>query len=416
MARNLRTLSVYEGFFAGGARILHSEVLIGLERQGHRNFVLSLNEVMRRDATVQNMRENNCYRRLTSSGIVVDSLRPYSEEVADGAAFSLAELRRFKQYASRADVILALKEQPLRLVNQVDLAGKPVVVCLHRSDPENQGAALLELQNAILSGKVAAAICCAESTRDAYFRAGIPADKLRVVTNGVDLRRFKPDAMNRRRLRSQLRIPQSAPVVVLAARYDRMKNIPLFLRSVNHYLEREPNAHVIMCGAGMNYENKDLGKKVAKIFKNNPYAVKRIHLLSIRRDVEAVYAAADVVALTSAFGEAYPLSLVEGMMCGAVPVTTDVGDSAKIVAGGRGILTSSDPAQIASAWQEAHARRRKFRAAGLRDRDYFSKEKMTNAYAEVLQEVYASRRRRNATRLREISMPTSTAAPEGVIV
>lgn len=68
----------------------------------------------------------------------------------------------------------------------------------------------------------------------------------------------------------------------------------------------------------------------------------------------AVYAAADVVALTSVFGEAAPLCLIEGMMCGAVPVTTDVGDSADIVTG-HGFVTPPDPGAIALAWTAAAA-------------------------------------------------------------
>lgn len=228
LTESIRVLSVYEGFFAGGARILHSDILVGLAREGVHNFIISLNEVMRRDATVQTMREDRCYRNLTSAGVVVDSLRSYSEEVSNNAEFNPSELARFERYVSRADVVLSLKEQPLHLINQVDTNGKPVVACLHRSDPENQGAALLELQKAVLSGKVTACICCAESARDAYFRAGIPAGKLRVVTNGVDLWRFKPDAINRANLRAEFGIPQGSPVVVLAARCDRMKNVPLF--------------------------------------------------------------------------------------------------------------------------------------------------------------------------------------------
>ncbi len=349
--------------------------------------MLSLNEVMRRDATIQNMRENSCYQHLTSAGIIVDSLRPYSEELPDPTVFNEAELLRFEQYASRADVILSLKEQPLHLINQANTGGKPIIVCLHRSDPENQGAALFELQKAILTGQVVACICCAESTRDAYFRAGIPAEKLHVVTNGVNLLRFKPDPIGRVRLRAELGIPQESPVVVFAARYDRMKNVPLFLRSAKLYLEQEPKAHITMCGSGMSFDNQDLYKHLTKIFKSTSALLERIHLLSIRRDIEVVYAAADIVTLTSSVGEAYPLSLVEGMMCGAVPVATDIGDSAAIVTN-RGIVVSSNPTAIVSAWQQAYVRRGEFAATAAQDRSLFSREKMVAAYWLIIRRLH----------------------------
>ena len=51
MIRPLRVLSLYEGFFAGGARILHSDVIAGLAAGGaQQHRVLSLTSAARRDA------------------------------------------------------------------------------------------------------------------------------------------------------------------------------------------------------------------------------------------------------------------------------------------------------------------------------------------------------------------------------
>ncbi|HEX3731991.1 MAG TPA: glycosyltransferase, partial [Mycobacteriales bacterium] len=342
MARSMRIFSVYEGFFTGGARILHSEVLIGLQERQNQNFVLSINEVVRREATVQRMKNDACYRALTQTGIVVDSLRPYLKKKSNSARFTRSELMRFEQYAQTADVILSLKEQPLHLVNQADTQGKPVITCLHRSDPENQGPALKELRRAIFSGKVTACICCSQSAKEAYHAAGIPEEKLHVVTNGVDLSRFRFDPYRAAEVRRELEIPADATVVVLAARYDAMKNVPLFLRSARLFLEKTPNARIIMCGAGMSSENPDIVRSIWEIFSNRSELAERINLLSIRRDMEAVYSASDIVALTSSFGETYSLALIEGMMCGAIPVTTAILDSADILRG-NGIIAESHP-------------------------------------------------------------------------
>lgn len=54
MTRSIRVLSLYEGFFAGGARILHSDVVAGLTREGTQEHrVLSLTASARRDASLQ---------------------------------------------------------------------------------------------------------------------------------------------------------------------------------------------------------------------------------------------------------------------------------------------------------------------------------------------------------------------------
>ncbi|MER6538700.1 glycosyltransferase, partial [Streptomyces sp900105755] len=231
-------LSVYEGFFSGGARIVHSDVLLGLVEGGQQwHRVLSLHGEVHREATTQRMEDDACYRALTAGGIEVTSLGR-TAGLVDGtvaaSVFSGPELADTARAMAGADVILSLKEQPLALLNQAGLPRRPVVVCLHRSDPENQGRALDELKAAIADGTVVACVCCAESTRDAYEAAGIPGELLHVIPNGVDLLRFRPDAALRLAFRESLGIPATAPdapVVVFAARYAGMKNVPLFLRA-----------------------------------------------------------------------------------------------------------------------------------------------------------------------------------------
>jgi glycosyltransferase involved in cell wall biosynthesis len=393
----LRVLSVYDGFFSGGARILHSDVVLGLQEGGQYHRVLSVHGEVVREATRQAMEDDACYRSLTAAGVEVTSLGRTSGlptgPAAGPARFSGPELAATARAMAGADVILSLKEQPLGLLNQKGLPRRPVVVCLHRSDPENQGSALAELKAAIADGTVVACICCAESTRDAYEAAGIPAGLLHVIPNGVDLLRFRPDPGRRARLRAALGVPHTAPVVVFAARYDAMKNVPLFLRAARAWLRDEPDGHVVMCGAGMTGEQPGLRADIESAFGDDLRLAGRLHRLGVRRDMENVYAAADVVALTSAWGEAAPLCLIEGMMCGAVPVATDVGDSARIVSG-HGFLTSADPEAIAGAWTRAAAARTDLAPVLARSREPFSRTRMIASYAALLDRVHAQSVRR----------------------
>jgi glycosyltransferase involved in cell wall biosynthesis len=330
------------------------------------------------------MTDDTCYRALTAAGVGVTSLdRTYrGTGVPDG--FTGPELAETARVTAGADVILSLKEQPLALLNQAGLPRRPVVVCLHRSDPENQGPALDELRAAIADGTVVACVCCAESTRDAYRAAGIPADLLHVIPNGVDLARFRPDASRRRTLRAELGIDPAAPVVVFAARYDGMKNVPLLLAAARAWLARVPDGQVLLCGAGMTAANPGLTADIATAFAGAAGLADRgLRLLGVRRDMESMYAASDVVALTSAWGEAAPLCLIEGMMCGAVPVATDVGDSAAIVAG-LGLVTAPDPEVIAAAWSRAVASRADLAPALAASRERFSRTRMIASYATLL--------------------------------
>lgn len=387
----LRVLSVYEGFFSGGARIAHTDVVLGLAEGGQRHRVLSLHAEVYREATRQRMEDDACHRALSSAGVVVSALDRTHHGHGVSADFTGPELAETARATAQADVILSLKEQPLTLLNQAGLPRRPVVVCLHRSDPENQGRALDDLKAAIADGTVAACVCCAESTRSAYAAAGIPRDLLHVIPNGVDLLRFRPDAARRVAFRSSLGVDPAAPVVAFAARYDGMKNVPLFLRAAHEWLRREPDGQVLMCGAGMTGTNPALAADIAEAFDGE--TPEGLRLLGVRRDMEIVYAGADVVALTSSWGEAAPLCLIEGMMCGAVPVTTDVGDAAAIVAG-RGIVTAPDPSEIAASWSEAAARRETLAPVLAASRELFSRTRMVASYAALLEEVYAGAVRR----------------------
>lgn len=391
MGRGLRVLSVYEGFFCGGARILHSDVVLGLREGGQQHQVLSVHREVYREAARQRMEDDTCYRTLTAAGVSVTSLgRTFDTGGMGPAAFTGRELADTARAMAGADVVLSLKEQPLALLSQPGLPRRPVVVCLHRSDPHNQPRALEDLKSAIAAGTVVACVCCAESTRAAYENAGIPPALLHDIPNGVDLARFRPDAAGRLALRTCLGITPPAPVVVFAARYDGMKNVPLFLRAARAWLAGVPDSHVLMCGAGMTPANPGLDADITAAFGHHRGDLSsRLHLLGVRRDMETVYAAADVVALTSSWGEAAPLCLIEGMMCGAVPVATDVGDSAAIVRGS-GIVTPPDPQAIARAWTTATAARDTLTPALTASRERFSRTRMTASYAALLDQVAAA--------------------------
>ncbi len=241
----LRVLSVYEGFFTGGARILHSGVIAALHgRASQTHSVLSIHSEMRRESLRQRMRDDASFRLLRAAGLEVCTLGRTPDRTE---GFTPSELALATRHLAEADIVVSLKEQPLRLITAPGLPRRPIVVCLHRSDPENQGQALADLKAAVAAGRIAACICCAEATRAAYAAAGIPMELLHVVANGADVRRFRSaGTWARACLRRMLGLPGSAAVVAFAARHDGMKNVPLFLLSAREFLRRHPTAHVVM--------------------------------------------------------------------------------------------------------------------------------------------------------------------------
>jgi glycosyltransferase involved in cell wall biosynthesis len=338
-----RVLSLYEGFFAGGARILHTGVVRALHAtSGQSHRVVSLTNRVTREFTVQGITEDTSYRRLVAAGVPVRALDRGPEKpltVPDYAVLA----REFKS----TDVILSLKEQPLAAVAALGTFDRPLVTTLHRSDPEHSGTALDALVSVHRQGLLSEAICCSHATQAAYHAAtGIPLDRLPVVPNGVDLFKFRPDQQRRSEVRALLGVPESAPVVLIAARFDEMKSIPLFLAAARRFSRLRRDAHFVLCGAGMTLDNAALVSRVPLRLRS------RVHAIGIQPQMAGFYQAADIVALTSAFGEAAPLCLLEGMASGAVPVTTDVGDAARMVGDPR-LVTARSAVAIATAWEQA---------------------------------------------------------------
>ena len=155
-----------------------------------------------------------------------------------------------------------------------------------------------------------------------------------------------------------------------------------FVVSAALFLLGHPDAYFIMCGAGMSDGNGDLQNIL------NQHVPEELHLrfkrLGIRSRMEALYPAGDLVVLTSAFGEAAPLSLLEAMSCGLVPVTTDVGDAA-LIAGDERLVGRDDPADLAQRWSLAYADREQLGRRSLARREEFDAEVCYRRYAELLE-------------------------------
>ena len=252
----IRVLSLYEGFFAGGARILHTDVIAGLHDEANqRHSVLSIASAARRDSSIQYLHHDPRYVRLTQSGVDVTTLGRLGGTDAPGpATFTERQLRIAAEAVRHADVILSLKEQPVGLLLALRERGWmpdiPVAACLHRSDPLHSGPALSWLSEAASLGLVSAEISCAQSTSNAYDPFLSPTTARFVIANGIDTDRFRPGTTaEQASTRRQFGIPETAPVVVFAARFDKMKDPGLFLRSVALHSRQRPETHYLVCGA-----------------------------------------------------------------------------------------------------------------------------------------------------------------------
>ncbi|ETK33487.1 glycosyltransferase [Microbispora sp. ATCC PTA-5024] len=174
------------------------------------------------------------------------------------------------------------------------------------------------------------------AVRDDLLREGIGRpEQYTVIPPGVPARPCPDPAAARR----DLGLPPGVPVVAYVGRLTGVKRPDRLAATAELVLRRLPECRFVVCGGGDLRE--DLERRTARLGGS-------VRLLGWRQDVETVYAAADVVLLTSD-NEGTPLTLAEAGMAGRPVVSTRVGSVAEVVRDGEtGLLAATDPAELAA--------------------------------------------------------------------
>jgi glycosyltransferase involved in cell wall biosynthesis len=173
-----------------------------------------------------------------------------------------------------------------------------------------------------------------EQVRDELVAAGIgDSAQYVVVPPGTRLRPLPGRAAARR----ELGLPPHDPVVAYVGRVTGVKRPDRFLAVAREVRLSLPRTRFVVCGQG------DLLPELSRDSGLAPPPL----LLGWRSDVETVYAAADVVLLTSD-NEGMPVSLIEAALAGVPAVATRVGSVAEVVEHGvTGLLAAPRTEELA---------------------------------------------------------------------
>ncbi|WP_225837932.1 glycosyltransferase [Streptomyces sp. NK08204] len=171
------------------------------------------------------------------------------------------------------------------------------------------------------------------SVRDDLLAAGIGRPRqYAVVPPGTTL----AAPPSRSQAREELGLPQECPVVAYVGRVTRVKRPDRFLSVAREVRRTVPNARFLVCGEGDLQGDLETAADLRE----------SLHLLGWRADVETVYAAADLVLLTSD-NEGMPVSLIEAGLAGVPAVATNVGSVAEVVRDGHtGFLAPPDAGDL----------------------------------------------------------------------
>lgn len=173
--------------------------------------------------------------------------------------------------------------------------------------------------------------------RDDLLAAGIGRpEQFVVVPPGVDL----PPAPPQEAARAALGVPAGARVVAFVARLTSVKRPDRFVDVALELARDDPEVRILVAGEGA---------LLADMRRHASPLGERIQFLGFRPDVETVYAAADVVLLTSD-NEGMPVSLIEAATVGTPAVSTDVGSAREVVLDGEtGYVTTAAVTDLAAA-------------------------------------------------------------------
>ena len=164
---------------------------------------------------------------------------------------------------------------------------------------------------------------------------GIAREKMLFIPNGIDTTVFYPDEAEGKRVRADWGMGESTKIIGNVARFDPIKNHPMFLKAAARIAAERSDVHFVCIGHGRAPYLKQLQELTRTLGMET-----RVHWIEARADVRAVYNALDIFCSASS-SEGFPNVIGEAMACGRHCVVTDVGDS-KMLVGGTGITVPSD--------------------------------------------------------------------------
>lgn len=326
----MKILHVITGLGQGGAEnVLYRLVSASVQR--HRHHVVSLTD-------------RGVYGpRLESLDVAVDTLAMRPAFAFAGAARLHRVVRQFapdvlQTWMYHADLLGGLVGRASGL--------RSIVWGLRNSDLSAEHTAVgtrwvVRLCARISDRIPARIVSCSRRSAAIHQAIGYASDKFRIIANGYDVQRFAPRPNARSELRAQWRVAPDQPLLGNVARWAPQKDHETLLAALALL---PAQVKCVLVGTGMSADNEPLRQMIAALKLRE-----RVVLCGARADIPEVMSAIDVHVLSSAYGEAFPNVIAEAMACGAVCVSTDVGDAGEILGDCGWLLPPRRPRELADA-------------------------------------------------------------------
>ncbi len=223
------------------------------------------------------------------------------------------------------------------------LIGIPIVILSERSTDNWKKSSYVWLDR-LLAKVTDRVLVNANTIKESLIkREKIPAEKIQIIYNGVNLIKIDAIKNDRSQVRENLRILNGNPVIGIIGRLSKEKDHLTFLNAAKRIISAIPRVNFLIAGDGhLRKELEDislsLGLKDRVIFAGNTH------------NVSEVLQATDILVSASLY-EGCSNAILEAMAAGLPIVATKVGGNPEVVNDGvTGILVSpQDPSALAGA-------------------------------------------------------------------
>ena len=179
-------------------------------------------------------------------------------------------------------------------------------------------------------------IAVSHRTRQMWIDVGLPADRIDVVHNGVDIHRFRPAAAGERKaVRERLGIDDDVFVVGYIGRLEREKGLSQLFRAFRAVREATGRPmRLLMVGGPSRRETGGIGAaKEAYLTELHRTAPRHSTWMGRRRDVDELMRGMDLVVVPSQWEEPFGLVAAEALASGVPVLGTRRGGLTEVLGG-----------------------------------------------------------------------------------
>jgi sugar transferase (PEP-CTERM/EpsH1 system associated) len=224
-----------------------------------------------------------------------------------------------------------------------------------------------------------------ELSRHYASQLGILSKRFKVIPNGVDTTRFRPNDEARIRFRRKLGLDSNIVVLGTLARLDPVKDHRTLLRAAAQTMQAGVPLHVVIVGDGPEKQ------RLAELTASLPELQGHVSFVAETRQPEECLNGFDILALTS-LSEGMSNTLLEAMATGLPCIATRVGSNPDLVGEGEtGFLADAgDAGKIAEYICALAANMQLRHEMGMRGRRKIESEFNLRKMAESYSRLYAA--------------------------